>query len=112
MEKGGIDHVQARLRSPDDGIGVWVVEFMVRSRTRVGGSKYLESTRELVWVRVLGVIGGESTCCRCRVWSSWGNGCGGKGGGNGTLGSIPRFGGTRNWTEGQERGIEIREWKV
>ena len=41
-----------------NGIGVWVVEFLMGSWARVGRSGYLESTRKLVWVSLLEVIRG------------------------------------------------------
>jgi len=41
-----------------NGIGVWVVEFLMGSWARVGRNGYLESTRKLVWVSLLEVIRG------------------------------------------------------
>ena len=85
-----------------NGIGVWVVEFLMGSWTRVGRSGYLEPTRELVWVCLLEVVGGGRTWCGCRVWSSGGDGCGGEVGGDGALRPIPRLCRSENKIEGQK----------
>jgi len=84
----------------------------------VGRSGYLESTRKLVWVRVLEMVRGGRNWCGCRVWFSGGNGCGGEVGGDGALGSIPWPCRARNATEGSETGkvgggcMHIRRWKM
>ena len=87
-----------------DGIGVRVVEFLMGSWTGVGRSGYLESTGELVRVSVLGVVRGGRSWYGCRVWSPGGNGCGGKVGGDGALGPIPRPRRARNGIEVSETG--------
>ena len=87
------------LMAHRDGIGVRVVEFLMRPRTRVRGSRYLEPTRELVRVCVLGITRGIRSWCGCRVRSSGRNGCDGKGGEGGALRTIPGFCHTGNNTE-------------
>ena len=77
------------------GIGVWVVEFLMGSRAWLRRSGYLEQTRELVRVCVLGVVRGGESRSGCRVGSPGRKRCGGKGGGVGALGAIPRFCGTK-----------------
>ena len=85
----------------------------------MGRRGYLETTRELVRVCVLGVVRGSRTWCGCRVRSSGRERCGGKGGGGiDALRTIPRFRRSRNETEGLETSevgleyVHIRRWKV
>lgn len=105
------DHdVRVLVMAHRDGIGAWVVEFLMEPRTRVGRSGYLESTRKLVRVGVLGVVRGSMTWHGCRVWFSGRNRCGGKGGGIGALRTILGLCRTRNGKEGLETsevGLEL-----
>ena len=84
-------------------VGVWVVKFRMRPWTRVGRSRYLESTRELVRVCVLGVVRDGVTWSGYRVWSSGRNGCGGKCGWDGTFRPILGFCRAINAREERER---------
>lgn len=110
--------VRVLMMAHRDGIGAWVVEFLMGPRTWVRRSGYLESARKLVGVCVLGVVTGSGTWCGRRVRSSGGSRCGGEGGGVGALRTIPGFCGARNETERLEtnevgfEGMHIRWWKM